>query len=157
MKLRLLAADPDPCRRWIYRGYFPTVGFEVATAGDGLECLGLLREFIPDILILSLDLTWGGADGVLAIVRDMTEMRPIPIVLTVDRISRSKAVKLLRPPVIKLLENPFKLRDLQAIVEVSLHARADRLIFHAFDPQAVLAGEHEWAADNVCSSTTRIN
>jgi CheY-like chemotaxis protein len=157
MKPRLLAADSDPNRLWIYRGYFPTLGFDVATAGDGLECLQLLREFLPDILILSLDLTWGGADGVLAIIREETEVRPIPVVLTVDGISQSKAVKLLLPPVVKLLEQPSPLRDLQAIVEAALHARADRRIFEAFEPPAVLAGEHGWAADNDYSPPTRIH
>jgi CheY-like chemotaxis protein len=127
MKLRLLATDPDPVLLQIYRSYFSSFGFEVATAEEGLECVALLRNFAPDALVLSLELTWGGADGVLSIVRDEGQMRPIPVVLTVGESSRSKAVKYLVPPVVKLLEKPFRLRDLRAIVESVLRARAERL------------------------------
>jgi two-component system OmpR family response regulator len=126
VKLRLLATDPDPVLLQIYRAYFPYFGFEVVTAGDGLRCLELLRDFLPDALILSLELTWGGAEGVLAIVREETAMRPIPVVLTFDQINRPKAVKHLLPPVDKLLEKPFGLHDLQASVEAALGARANR-------------------------------
>lgn len=148
MKSRLLATDPDPFLLQIYRAYFAARGFEVATAGDGVECLELLREFLPDALILSLDLTWGGAEGVLAIIREETEMQPIPIVLTVAEISRSKAVEFLLPPVVKLLKKPFRLRDLEAIGEATLRVQAVRQVAGAFDPPAALAGDDGWAADN---------
>ena len=127
MKLRLLATDPDPVLLQIYRSYFSSFGFEVATAQEGLECMALLRNFAPDALVLSLELTWGGADGVLSIVRDEEQMRPIPVVLTVGDSSHAKAVKYLVPPVVKLLEKPFRLRDLRAIVESMLRARAESL------------------------------
>ena len=127
MKLRLLATDPDPLLLQIYRSYFSSFGFEVATAKEGLECVSLLRSFAPDALILSLELTWGGADGVLSIVRDEAQMTPIPVVVTVGESSHSKAARYLVPPVVKLLEKPFRLRDLRAIVESALCARAERL------------------------------
>lgn len=157
MKLRLLATDPDPILLEIYRAYFPSFGFAVATADDGVECLELLREFLPDVLILSLELTWGGAEGVLAIVREETAMRPIPILLTIDGINQSKAVTLLRPPVIKLLEKPFRLRDLRAIIEATLHSQADRLVPRALNPSALVIADREQAADNDSSLTTRIH
>jgi two-component system response regulator VanR len=140
MKLRLLATDADPILLQIYRAYFPNFGFEIATAGDGLECLALLREFAPDALVLSLELQWGGADGILSIVREETAMRPVPVVLTLDGISQSKAVKHLVPPVVKLLEKPFRLRDLRAIIETALQARAERLVAATTDQRAPYAG-----------------
>ena len=127
MKLRLLATDPDPVLLHIYRSYFSSFGFEVATAQEGLECVALLRSFAPDALILSLELTWGGADGVLSIVRDEAQMPPIPVIVTVGESSHSKAANYIVPPVVKLLEKPFRLRDLRAIVESVLCARADWL------------------------------
>ena len=156
MKLRLLATDPDPVLLQIYRAYFPYFGFEVVTAGDGLECLELLRDFLPDALILSLELTWGGAEGVLAIVREETAMRPIPVVLTFDQISRPKAVKHLLPPVVKLLEKPFLLNDLQAGVEAALGARADRPGPGAVDRSTAFSGTDGRAADKHNPLTTRM-
>ncbi len=157
MKLRLLATDPDPVLLQLYRAYFPNFGFDVATAGDGLECVELLREFVPDALVLSLELRWGGADGVLSIVRDDTQVQPIPVVLTVGDTSRSKAVKYLVPPVVKLLEKPFRLRDLRAIVEDSLHARADRLIAGIAGAGATFARDGLPLVSDDTSFTARIN
>jgi DNA-binding response OmpR family regulator len=146
MKFRLLATDPDPVLLQIYRAYFSTRGFEVTTAGDCVECLELLRVFLPDALILSLDLTWGGSDGVLAIIREETEMQPIPVVLTVGDISRTMAAELLLPPVVNLLRKPFRLRDLESIVEAALREQAVRQVAGAFDLPAVLASDDGTAA-----------
>lgn len=125
MKPRLLATDPDPLLLYIYGTYFPNFGFDVATAADGLECVELLRDFAPDALILSLELRWGGGDGVLSIVRDDLQMRPIPVVLTVDGLNASKAVQHLAPPVVKVLDKPFRLRELRTSVEAALELIAD--------------------------------
>jgi DNA-binding response OmpR family regulator len=127
MKPRLLATDPDPVLLQMYRNYFPNFGFEVAAAHDGMGCVELLREFAPDALVLSLELMWGGADGVLSIIREEERWRPIPVVLTVGDTSRPRAVRHLLPPVVKLLEKPFRLRDLRAIIEGALHVGAERL------------------------------
>ena len=135
MKLRLLAADSDPILRDIYRRYFPNFGIEVATAIDGVDCVQVFREFMPDILVLSLELQWGGAEGVLSLVREEALFSPIPVVLTIDGISRSKATTFLRPPIVKLLEKPFRLRDLRAIIESAVDSRSDR-------PGSAAANEH---------------
>ncbi len=125
MRLRLLATDPDPVLLQIYRNYFPNFGFEIDTAKDGTQCLERLREFAPDALVLSLELMWGGADGVLSIIRDEDQWRPIPVILTVGATSRPSAVRHLLPPVVKWLEKPFRLRDLRATIEAAL--RTDRV------------------------------
>jgi len=121
MNPRLLVTDPDTVLLQIFRAYFPHYSLDVATARDGLECVEALRTFAPDVLVLSLELHWGGADGVLSMVREESQMRPIPVILTVGEINRTRAVEYLRPPVVKLLEKPFRLRDLRAIVADALH------------------------------------
>jgi DNA-binding NtrC family response regulator len=141
MKPRLLAADPDPILLQIYRAFFPTFGFEAATARDGLECVALLHEFAPDVLVLSLDLCWGGADGVLSIIREETQIRPIPVVLVVGETSRATAVKYLFPPVVKLVDQGFRLGDLREIVETALHTRGDRLMDEVGGTRAAFAGD----------------
>jgi|GEM_PF-2785524 len=112
MKSRLIATDIDPELLHIYRLYFSNLGFKVATASDGLECVKLLRKFAPDALILSLDLCWGGADGVLAVIREESPIRNIPVVLTVADLKRSRAADFLFPPVVRLFEKPFRLTEL---------------------------------------------
>jgi len=128
MKPRLAVTDNDPRMRQIYRLYFSKFGFKVATAGDGLECVRLLRTFTPHVLVLSLDLCWGGADGVLAILREESPARSIPVVLTAVERHRSRSAEFLSPPVVKMFEKPFRLSDLRAIVTAALHSATDRPI-----------------------------
>ena len=125
MKPRLLATDPDRVLLNIYRAYFPNFGFDIATSADGLECVVLLRDFAPDAVILSLERLWGGGDGVLSIVREDSQMRPIPVVLTIDGLNASKAMRHLLPPVVKIMEKPFRLRELRANVEAALELKPE--------------------------------
>ncbi len=152
MKPRLLATDPDPLLLGIYRTYFPHFGFDVATAADGLECVRLLRAFVPDALILSLELLWGGGDGVLSYVREEDRLPPIPVVLTMDGLQPAKAVKHLVPPVVKLLEKPFRLRDLRACVEMALQRSMVRLWMQTADAGRMLDGD-----DGLVATRTPVN
>ena len=117
---RLLVTDADPYMREIYRLYFPHFGFDVATASGGLDCLAEMREFHPDALILDLDLLWGGADGVLAALQESREDPPLPVVLTTKWLRLGYPRKYLAPPVVNVLEKPFRLRDLRSVVEAVL-------------------------------------
>lgn len=64
MSLQLLLAESDPTLRSELAGYFLSVGFQVDTVNDGLECLDRLRSFHPGVLVIDADLDWGGGDGV---------------------------------------------------------------------------------------------
>lgn len=55
-------------------------GYAVATAAGGVECVALLGEFAPDVVVLDADLLWGGADGVLEHLRGV-DGPGIPVVL----------------------------------------------------------------------------
>jgi DNA-binding response OmpR family regulator len=125
MKPRLLATDPDPILLGIWRAYFLNFGFDVVTAVDGMHCAALFRDVVPDVMILSFELWWGGADGVLSIVREDDKTRPVPVVLTTDRSNASQAIRLLAPPVVKLIEKPIRLHDLRASVNAALGCHAN--------------------------------
>ena len=71
-KTNVLLAIGDVRLRSAGDDYLTDHGYVVATATGGVECLTLLREFTPDVVILDTDLLWGGADGV---VRDSGEGR----------------------------------------------------------------------------------
>jgi len=77
----LLIADNDVGRREELRGFFRGSGFQVAVAANGLECLAELAVVQPDVLIVAMQIPWGGGDGVLARLREGLPMRRRPIVL----------------------------------------------------------------------------
>lgn len=80
----LLAVSRSPSRS-DYEGELKRHGLQVMSADNGVECLGILREFTPDIVVIEPELLWGGGDGVLAVLSEMPGMWIVPIVvLTAD-------------------------------------------------------------------------
>ena len=78
----VLCADADRELRDVYVWLLSSYGFRVETAGDSLECLTKLRQFVPDLLLLDLELPWGGGDGVLEVMRGNPSLLPARVVLT---------------------------------------------------------------------------
>ncbi len=72
-------ADAELCD--LYRKYFTHHGWRVQTSEGGLECLSQLRQYAPHLLILDLELRWGGADGLLAVMRDDPGLARVPVIL----------------------------------------------------------------------------
>ena len=128
MTHRLLATDPDPVLLELYMMYFGNFDVEVAAAGDAVECVNLLDEFAPDVLVLSRELRWGGADGVIAILAEQRDVRPMPVILTCGALDWPKADNCLVPPVVNLLQKPFHLYELRMAVEEALHTPLGRFI-----------------------------
>jgi CheY-like chemotaxis protein len=76
-----MIADSDErvlerCKR-----YSSLRGIALRTAKGGVECLDELRRSPPDVLVLDLDLPWGGGDGVLTVMHEDASLARIPVVL----------------------------------------------------------------------------
>jgi CheY-like chemotaxis protein len=108
----VLFADADRELRDACRQFLSRHGFQVDAAADGLECLAKLRRTVPDLLILDLELPWGGGDGVLGLLREEPRKLPNRVVLT----SAIAAIKVLgnfvAAPVVQVLAKPFALSTL---------------------------------------------
>jgi DNA-binding response OmpR family regulator len=81
MRFRVLVADSDGSLLKTYRDFLSRNGFEVVTALDGLDCLGKLRSFMPEALVLRRDLPWGQSDGVLALMMEEPDVPAVPVIL----------------------------------------------------------------------------
>ncbi len=112
----VLVADADPELCDLYRRFFSHRGWQVRTSGGGLECLAQLSEFSPQLLILDVALPWGGADGLLAVMRDHCGLARIPVILTSTGVFPEELSSLMSPPVVKVLWKPFPLTALFDIV-----------------------------------------
>ena len=53
----------------------------MATVANALKCIGRMRQFLPDVLVLEPNLPWGGGDGVLAAMRDEPSLAHIPVMI----------------------------------------------------------------------------
>jgi len=103
----LADGDQDLCD--LYRLYFSRSGWRVETSGDGIECLAQLRQSTPQVLILDLQLLWGGADGLLSVMRDNAALAEIPVILTSTDTLPDAYSSLTSPPVVQALGKPFSL------------------------------------------------
>lgn len=79
--MHLIIADSDEGILKRCEHYALLQGAALRTAKGGVECLGELRRSRPDVLVLDLDLLWGGGDGVLSVMRDDESLASIPVVL----------------------------------------------------------------------------
>jgi CheY-like chemotaxis protein len=113
-------ADADGELRDLFRRFFSHHGWQVRASGGGVECLAQLRQASPQLLILDLALTWGGADGLLAVMRDDPGLARIPVVLTSAEASPEALSVLVSPPVVQALWKPFSLTALLEIVRPGL-------------------------------------
>lgn len=56
-------------------------GHIVRTCSDALECVQILREFAPTVLVLDREILWGGVDGVLEyLIRNEPLMPPMIVI-----------------------------------------------------------------------------
>lgn len=72
MRPVLLIAEGDLDLRSAYARLCVHRGLSADTVSDGLECLKRLAARLPDVLLVDLDILWGGGDGVVACARDGT-------------------------------------------------------------------------------------
>lgn len=77
----VLFADAHRQTRAVSAWLLDSYGFKVDSAGAGLECPVKLRRFVPDWLMLDLELPWSGEGSVLAVRREDPRLLPTRVVL----------------------------------------------------------------------------
>lgn len=92
-KIAVIEDEPNICE--MYRAKLSTAGFDVKTAGNGVEGLMLAEEFKPDIILLDLKMPIMSGDEMLSKLREKdwgAEMR----VAILTNISKDEAPKTLQ-------------------------------------------------------------
>jgi CheY-like chemotaxis protein len=79
----VLIADNHVRRRGELRRFFSSSGFLVAAAADGLGCLAELVAQDVDVLVIALEIPWGGGDGVISRLNDGLPVRRKPLILVI--------------------------------------------------------------------------
>ena len=96
---KVLLAEADRELRATYAGFLADHGLRAEMADSGLQCVAKLRRQVPDLLVLDLDLPWGGGDGVLGFLHEEPQFLPNRIVLTASPESSGVLNGLALPPV----------------------------------------------------------
>lgn len=123
MRQKLLIAESDSNLRAACEQFFTEYGFDVETASDGISCVKKLSQMTPDLLVMDMDLNWGGADGVLDHLHDEYPKRDIPVILTEATEYPQEFAKIVEPPVVACIPKPFRLAKLLERIDTTLNEK----------------------------------
>lgn len=114
--IRVLVVDDDEPVRRLIRLNLELEGFEVAQAGDGRECLTLVRTDPPDVI--TLDLRMPTLDGLSAAarLREAEHSRHIPLILITGAATPRDRVRADEIGIDAVLAKPFTPQDLVATI-----------------------------------------
>jgi DNA-binding response OmpR family regulator len=117
---RILVVDDDPTVRQAIRWILEDEGYLVSEAADGNEALRLVRESVPDLVVL--DLTMPDVDGyTVAAALETIEGTQVPIVLiTADGQASAKAERIHARA---YLRKPFAVEELLSTIRSHTRAR----------------------------------
>jgi FixJ family two-component response regulator len=87
MQRTIFIGHTDMQWRNVCERLFAASGFEVASGQDGLTCIARLRTWMPDVLVVELELPWGGGDGVVAWLREQSDPWTMPVLFILGHAS----------------------------------------------------------------------
>jgi DNA-binding response OmpR family regulator len=122
--LLIAGGDAELCNA--YLRFFACQGFDLGTASDGLDCVEKLRRATPAVLVLALELRWGGGDGVLAWLREQRAEPGVPVIRTYTAGNPPHLAAFTEPPGLDHLCKPFELTALLERVRSAVTRPAPR-------------------------------
>jgi two-component system alkaline phosphatase synthesis response regulator PhoP len=117
MSKKILVIDDEPKIVEICQDYLKASGFDVVSAGDGLNGLNVARREKPDLVVL--DLMMPGMDG-LDVCRSLRRDGNTPIIMLTARVEESDKLVGLELGADDYITKPFSPRELVARVRVVL-------------------------------------
>jgi len=117
MAKKILVIDDEPKIVEICSDYLHAAGFDILTAGDGLQGLALARSHQPDLIVL--DLMLPGMDG-LDLCRSLRHESNVPIIMLTARIDETDKLIGLELGADDYITKPFSPRELVARVRTVL-------------------------------------
>jgi DNA-binding response OmpR family regulator len=137
---RVLVVDDEPMVRDVLTRYLEREGFDVRSAGDGLEALERVAEVEPDLILL--DLMLPRVDGYEVFTRLRDAGRRIPVIMLTARGDETDRIVGLELGADDYVTKPFSPREVVARVR-SVLRRADGPDQTAAAPPVVTFGDIE--------------
>ena len=132
MHATILIVDGWPASRSLLASCFCQSGFHVKVADNGLDCLIALQERCPQLLLVDLDSTWGGAPAVAAFFRGAAGRVEMPITVLLASESPDVTSRRTGVPESCCFQKPVSLEGLLdqvglavALIDLRCHALVD--------------------------------
>jgi two-component system KDP operon response regulator KdpE len=133
---KILVVDDEPQIRRMMRATLTSNGYQVDEAKTGEEALETFRTFLPDLVLL--DLNMPGMGGLEA-CRSMREGSDVPIIILTVRNAEKEKVEALDAGADDYVSKPFGMQELMARIRAALR-RA---------PGSLQSGPHGFASDDL--------
>jgi DNA-binding response OmpR family regulator len=117
MKKTVLVVDDQPHIVRLIQVNLEKEGFQVATAGDGVEGLQKLRELTPDLVILDVIMPRKDGFEVLREIKTDPDLAEIPVVMLTVKTHNADIVQGLREGAELYLPKPFHPKELVSMVK----------------------------------------
>jgi serine phosphatase RsbU (regulator of sigma subunit) len=114
-KSQVLVVDDDPDINRLLQVRLRNVGFGVRSAPDGETALELIRQRVPDMILL--DISMPGISGLEVLDRIREEKLDVAVVMTTAFGSESIAVDALRRGADDYLRKPFEPSEFRAVID----------------------------------------
>ncbi len=92
---KIAIIEDDQVINQMYRMKFEAAGFNVATASDGETGVAVVEKFIPDIILLDLQMPHMNGDEALAKIRAQAKTKTTPVIILTN-LGEEEAPKNLR-------------------------------------------------------------
>jgi len=136
MSAKILVVDDEPQIRRMMRATLTSSGYQVDEAKTGEEAQEKLRTYLPDLILL--DLNMPGMGGLEA-CRAMREGSDVPIIILTVRSAEKEKVEALDAGADDYVSKPFGMQELLARIRAALR-RA---------PSAAESGPHSFSSDDL--------
>jgi two-component system, OmpR family, KDP operon response regulator KdpE len=119
--LRILAVDDDKSIRKFLSVSLTSCGYQVSTEENGLQAIGAVSSFRPDVVILDLGLP--DIDG-LEVIEKIRQQSQVPIIILSVRERQEDKIKALDNGADDYLTKPFRIGELHARLRAVLRRTA---------------------------------
>jgi two-component system, OmpR family, KDP operon response regulator KdpE len=114
---KILVVDDEPQIRRMLRATLTASGYQIFDARSGMEALDSFREFMPDLVIM--DLNMPGLSGLDA-TREIRSGSDVPIIILTVRNAEHEKVEALDAGADDFITKPFGMQELMARIRAAL-------------------------------------
>ncbi len=123
--MKILVADDNPDSRQLTRDIVASMGHEVVTAVDGPHALAVIQEYMPDLVILDVNMPGMSGFDVMTALKADEATAQIPVLMLTALADVENRVHGLGLGADDYLSKPFNPRELVARVNARLRAKGE--------------------------------
>ncbi len=117
MSQTILVVDDDAAIALLIQEILTRAGYQVTTAQHGPECLAMVAERVPQLIVLDLDMPFMGGLEVLRTLRRNRALRKLPVLILTGQTSQANMLDAWRTGAERYLHKPVSREALVKAVQ----------------------------------------